>query len=428
MKAPFFIKLLCPTIGLFISIPTVSAQNATSKQITLAEALQRAGNNNPAIVALQFSERAADGLIEQAGLRPNPTLDISAENFLGTGRVQSVRSLETTIQASQLIERGGKREKRVALATRGREIASKELAVLKAEILQTAATAYVELLAAQERRALLQEPLKLARSTLASVELRQRSGAASNAEVARAKAAMAVAQGECARADAAVTSAQTALAASWGGIPSAEEYATGQIQIPEVIPSLEDAQAKLLKHPLIAADQAGIEGMRAALELEKAGAKQDITVGGGVRFLRDGSDAAFVTGVSIPLAVRNKNQGNIRAARERVSGAEHKLRVTEATLRSRLIAAWQELNAAYVSANSLTRDVLPATQAAYESVNKSYEAGQLPLVNVLDAQRDLVSIQKEILESKAAYIAAMVRVSGLIDPSYTSVSIDIAKR
>jgi hypothetical protein len=47
---------------------------------------------------------------------------------------------------------------------------------------------------------------------------------------------------------------------------------------------------------------------------------------------------------------------------------------------------------------------------------------------VLDAQRDLVSIQKEILESKAAYIAAMVRVSGLIDPSYTSVSIDIAKR
>ena len=73
--------------------------------------------------------------IEQAGLRPNPTLDVTLENFLGTGKLQGTRQLETTVQTNQIIERGGKREKRIALAGRGHDTATKEFAVRRSEVI-----------------------------------------------------------------------------------------------------------------------------------------------------------------------------------------------------------------------------------------------------------------------------------------------------
>ena len=116
-----------PSLGLALLFTVVgtSAQEASPSRLTLAQTLAFAAERNPALAAQAYQERAAEGLIEQAGLRPNPTLEVGLENVLGTGRVQGVRSLETTVQASQTFERGGKRDKRVALASRERDTAAR---------------------------------------------------------------------------------------------------------------------------------------------------------------------------------------------------------------------------------------------------------------------------------------------------------------
>jgi len=398
---------------------TSSTAFSSTGPLTLAGVLARAAENNPALAAQSYGERAAEALIEQAGLRPNPTLDVTAENFLGTGNVQGVRSLETTVQASQTFERGGKRDRRVALASRERETAAKEFAVRRAEVLAASAVAYVETLAAQERLALAEEPLTLARETLAVVDARVKEGAASPAESARARASLASAQGEFARAQAALSSARASLAAMWGGRAEEVGMLSGKIFVPETLPGEEVFLAQIARHPRFEFQQAVIEGRRASLELEKAQAAQDVTVGGGVRFLREGTDAAFVAGVSIPLPVRNKNQGNIRAARETLSGAEQSMRAVEAELRANVTAAWQELAAAHTTAQTLRRDALPATEEAYAVVRRAYEEGQLPLIDVLDAQRALVSLRREILDAESAYAVALTRVEGLTNPAFT---------
>lgn len=428
MKAIDSFVPLNPLVGLLLLLPFASASGADLPTLTLEQALQRASSQNPTLAALQFESRAVEGLVEQAGLKPNPTLDISGENFLGTGRTQGVRSLETTVQASQLIERGGKRAKRVALATRDRELVGAECALQRSDVLAATATAYIELLAAQERLALAKAPLALAQSTVAAVELRLGTGAASQAELARAKAALASAQGEVARGEAAVQAARTELASSWGSEAEPGLLAEGCIQIPEKLPDQAALSGLLSRHPSLALQQATIASQRASLDLEKANAAQDISVGGGLRFLRDGTDAAFVAEVSIPIAIHNRNQGNIRAARERVSGAEQGLHAAQTRLRSRFAMAWQELSTAHTTARSLRREVLPAMQEAYDSVRKAYEVGQLPLINVIDAQRDLVAVQKEILEAETAYLAALARLSALTDPGYAALSAALSLR
>lgn len=413
-----------PLVGLavFLTALTGRAQEVPPPALTLTTALQRAAEHNPGLVAQSYTERAAEALIEQAGLRPNPTLDVSLENFAGTGRARGVDSLEATVQASQTFERGNKRGKRVALAGREREAAANEFAVRRTEVLADSATAYVAMLAAQQRLALAAEPLKLARETVAAVDVRVRAAVASPAEAARARAALAAAQADYARAEAGLANARAALAATWGGHPAEVSMVAGTLQVPTELPAEEAFLGKLARHPRLALQQSIIAGRRASLELEQAQAAQDVTAGGGLRFLREGSDAAFVAGISVPLPVRNKNQGNIRAARENLAGAEQSVRVVEIELRVAFTAAWQDLTAAHTAAQNLRREALPATEEAYTAVRHAYEQGQLPLIDVLDAQRALVALRRELLDAEADYATALTRAEALTDGSFAAVT------
>lgn len=429
MSLSFHFHRLRPLLGLAILLTAVGAyaQEAAPPALTLREALRRAADRNPSLMAEGYRERAAEALIEQAGLRPNPTLDVGLENFAGTGRVQGVRSLETTVQASQTFERGGKREKRVTLAGRERETAGKEFAVRRTEVLSASALAYLETLAAQQRLALAAEPLKLARETIAAVDLRVKAGAASPAESARARAALAASQADFARAEASLAAARAALAATWGGNATEVQSVTGTLQVPAELPAEAPFLAKLAVHPRLDLQQSVIAGRRAALELERSQATQDVSVSGGVRFLREGTDAAFVAGVSVPIPFRNKNQGNIRAARETLAGAEYGVRAVEVELRAEFTAAWQALTAAHAAAQGLRRDAMPATEEAYAAVRRAYEQGQLPLIDVLDAQRALVALRKDLLETEIAYAGALIRAEALTDANFATVSALIAQ-
>lgn len=421
-----FIRFLRPTpslgLVLLLSVVGASAQEAAPPPLSLGDALKRAAAQNPTLAAQGYAERAAEALIEQAGLRPNPTLDVGLENVLGTGRTQGVRSLETTVQASQTFERGGKRENRVALAGREREVAAKEFAVRRAEILTDSAHAYIAVLAAQQRLALAAEPLKLARETVTAVEVRVNAGVASPAETARARAALAAAQADYARAEASLLTARAVLAATWGGVPAEVSGVAGTLQIPDALPSEAAFLTKLSTHTRLDLQQALIAGRRAVLQLQQAQATQDVTASGGLRFLRDGTDAAFVAGFSVPIPYRNKNQGNIRAARENLAGAEQSVRAVEVELRVAFTAAWQDLTAAHLAAQNLRRVALPATEEAYAAVRRAYEQGQLPLIDVLDAQRALVALRRELLDAEAAYAAALARAEALTDVSFPALS------
>ncbi len=411
-----------PSLGLafLVTASRVIAQEAPPSPLTFNEALQRAAEHNPALAAQGYAERAAEALIEQASLRPNPTLDVALENFGGTGAFRGADGIESTVQASQVLERGGKRAKRVALAGRERDVAAKEYAVHRAEVLGSTASAYVAVLAAQQSLALAAEPLKLARETVAAVDIRLKAAVASPAEPARARAALASAHADVARAEAVLVNARTTLAATWGGRPADVGRVAGGLHIPAALPPEDEFLAKLALHPRLDFQQAVIAGRRAALTLAHAQAKQDVTVGGGVRFIREGSDAAFVAGVSVPLPFSNQNQGNIRAARETLAGAEQSVRAVEAELRVAFTAAWQDLVAAHTAAQNLRREALPATEEAYAAVRSAYEQGQLPLIDVLDAQRALIGLRHQLLEAETAYAAALARAEALTHASFPS--------
>lgn len=409
-------KLFLPLLSLLLPFTTMSAT-----PLTFDAALARAAQH-PRLVAQQTVGRAAAALTEQAGQRPVPVLGVSLENFAGTGASRGFNGFETTVELSQTIERGDKRTHRTALAVRAEAIAAAEFAVLQRDARARTAAAYIAALTTQARLELAATPLALARATLAAVEDRVQAGESSPAESARARTVLALTQAEFARAEAAFTSALAALAVTWGGEPTTVTSLMGELTVPDALPAVEELLARLPDHPQLALQHAVVSGRRASLRLEQSHNTQDITVAGGLRFLREGSDAALVAGISVPLPTRNRNQGGIRAARENLTGAEQILPAVEQELRAAFTAAWQELIAAHAAVIALCRDALPAATEAHAIVRQAYEEGQLPLLDVLDAQRALADLQREILHEQSAFATALVRLEALTDPTFSLTS------
>ena len=67
---------------------------------------------------------------------------------------------------------------------------------------------------------------------------------------------------------------------------------------------------------------------------------------------------------------------------------------------------------------TLRREVLPATQEAHAIVSRAYGEGHLPLIDVLDAQRALASLRRELLDAEESYLAAHARAEALADSAF----------
>jgi len=390
----------------------------TPDELPLSAALARAEQQHPVLRAAGYRARVADASVEQADVRPNPTLGVEVENVLGTGAWRGTRGLEATVQASQTFERGGKRERRVTLARHERRAVEHAFAVQRAKVLEATAVAFVEALAAQARVELAGEPVRLARELVAALEQRQAAGAAGPAEVARARASVALAEVERQRAEAGLTAARARLAALWAGRAEDVPPLVGTLGLPATPPDREAWLARLADHPRLARQAALREAAEAAVDLARAGAVPDVTVGGGVRFLREGADVGFVAGLSLPLPIYDRNQGNVRAARAELAAVEEEGQATERELRVEFAAAWQELVSTREAAAALQREAVPAAEQAERLVRGGFAAGETALLDVLEARQLLVAVRREVLDLTAAHLVAHARLEALADLSF----------
>ncbi len=144
--------------------------------ITLRKALALALMHNPELKVFSLETRAAQARELQAGLWPNPEIEVEVENVGGTGELRGFDAAETTIQLSQLIELGDKSQKRKKVASFEKELANLDYQNKRLEIFSEAAKAFILVLKAQEKLQLSNELLKLSAESFETVEKRVNAG------------------------------------------------------------------------------------------------------------------------------------------------------------------------------------------------------------------------------------------------------------
>ncbi len=399
----YYARGLAVCLGL-VTCVAIAAQAEAPLQnelpsLTLPQAVNMALQRNPQLRAFAYELLAQDARIDTAGLRPAPELGVQLEDFAGTGDFQGVDAAQATLTLSRAFELGGKRERRLDSARAGRARLDVEQQAQQLDVVAEVARRFIHLASDQEQLRLTRLATELTRQTITATEQRVAAAKAPEVELRRARITLARAQVEEEHAEHELLTSQRKLAAMWGdtevkfGSAQADLY---QLPQPGTFATLLTA---LERNPdtLRFASEARLRD--AEIRLSETRARADLTLSAGVRQLQETRDQAFVVGFSIPLFGVSRAQGAIaeaQALRDQTdAGREaHRVRV-----QAQLFELYQELKHAITAAETLRTTVLPEMEAALKDTRYAFERGRYSYLEWVDAQRELVSVKRALIEA-----------------------------
>ncbi|WP_226477380.1 TolC family protein [Pseudomonas sp. MWU16-30323] len=381
----------------------MTVQGVNAQTLTLESALQTAFANNPDMAAAQWEIDIAQGGRQQAGLIPNPVASWDAEDTRRNSRT-------TTVKLSQTLELGGKRGARIDVATRAQEAAALTLEQrrngLRAEVID----GYYGALRAQERLDLAQRSLALAERGLVVANGRVTAGKSSPVEATRAQVQLSEIRLEFNRAQMGLTDAYRRLAASTGAANTDFQAVATQAQAAPALPSTSQLLARLEQTAELRLAELQIVQGEAALGLEKAQRIPDLDVSIGSQYDASVRERVNVVGVSMPIPLFNRNQGNVLAASRRADQARDLRNAAELRLRTETRQALDLWQTANTEVRSFNQQILPAAQSAVDSATRGFEMGKFNFLDVLDAQRTLIAARTQYLAATAQATEAWVRI------------------
>ena len=398
----------CAVVALTAALDLTASTRARAEPITLTEALSRAATLSPTLAAAEAAIQAAQGRAQQAGFRPNPELDLSVENFAGTGAFRGMDQTESTISVGQRFELGGKRSARQRAAEAEIDAARLRLAVARADLLNEVRDAYAEAWADGRRVELARDQFIRAENLQTIATELVDAGREPPLRALRARTAALEAVGRVRATEAEYAQAQRALAALWGG---AEDLPEPQAPITEPTPAPVTDPADALDVRLAEAE---VASSIAVFDRERTLSRPDVTLSVGARQFRGTDDTAVVFGASVPIGVFDRNQGNIAAANADRTGAEARRNAALAGAIRQTRDAQAALRTAEARLTFLETRAEPEAIEAVRIAREGFAAGRFTLLDVLDAEDALNTLQSDLITAeldRSQALAALTRVT-----------------
>ena len=392
---------------------------ATSAEVTIDELVTRALADNPELRAARADVDAATGRLQQAGLRPNPELDLGGQKALSPDN-------NLTVAVRLPLDLNDRKGGRVAVAEQDVELKRRQLADRERRLRADVRMKAGELLAARRNLDVSEQLLDVNRRALAVVGSRVREGAApaidENLQLVEVNRLEASRQLLVSRCD--IAALQLRLLA---GMP-ADAALMLRGELTTSAPSLDRADAPrraLASRPDLAAARADVAMARAVIRKEQAEGRWDASVsigymrqdtGFGLNGLTNSGQVRpiqdvfhyFGGGVTIMLPVRNRNQGNIAAAEAGARAAERRLEFATLTVQQEVDAAFAQLEAATRSLEIYGRGVRDVARRNLDVVRQSYELGRGSLLDVIAEQRRFIDVETGYTDAlKQVYDAAV---------------------
>lgn len=378
------------------------AQDRATGVLTLERAVALTLERSAELAAARKEHDAAAAGVTQAGVLPNPNLELAADNF-GNARKRDAGDRTLSVGLSQLIERGGKRDARLRQAEAVRESAARDLEALRTRLSGSVRIAFYDLLAAQARADLANDAMQLATQVAETVARRVRAGRVSPVEELKAGLALSGARIEREQAARETAALRQRLAALWGDLTPGFSRADGDLDALPTLPAIAVLIDRARASPLLARWDSEADRRRAALEIERAKAVPDVTLSAGVTRFNLFDDHALMVGVSIPLPVFDRNSGAILEAHRRLDKSADERRGEEIRLITELAEARQRAEAARSEVATLRAEILPGAQTAFNAAQRGYELGRFGILDVFDAQRTLIDNRLRHLRALAEF-------------------------
>lgn len=398
VSTPATLRAGSPVEGADLPVP-VPRDGPLPASLTIQMALDEAEARSPAILAARARVEAQRARIRQAGFLANPELSVEVENFLGTGDLSGLRRTEATVSVSQRLDIGGRRRTRVAAAQAELIAEQLRLAIARADLAQAVRLQFARAVTARDRLRIAEENAFNAREIARVASILVNEGRDPPLRGVRARSAAAQAEAELEAARAEEIAARGTLAGLFGVSEPPQSVTGGMLDLePTQVDPEQSLEVRLAEAERVQAE--------AEVGSQVAQGRLDPAVGLGVRHTRETGDFALVGGVTMPLQVFDRNQGNVEAARAGVRAAEANLAGAMASARVRTHNAIVAVEAAEARVRALETAGLPEAAEAMRLAQLSYQEGRASLLELLDAQNAYRTAQLALVDARLALATA----------------------
>lgn len=392
---------------------------AQAKPFTLANALGVAYETNPQLDAQRAKLRATDESVAKAnaGWRPS----INAKGTYGTQHYEfggplppsipstsNTHPLQGQVTLDQPIFRGGRTwaeiSKAKALVRAGRA----QLTGTEQTVLLAAVTAYMDVVRDQAIVDLRQHNVDVLAKQLKATELQFKVGELTRTDVAQSRARLSGAQ-------AALVTAQGQLAVSHATfqqvIGRPVETLDTKTKLPKLPGTIDDAQALARKESptLIAAQETeraadlaindSVGAMLPQVSLQAQYGYSAAQSFGGVLAQPTTNSTSLMAMLTIPLYQGGADQADVRQAKQLYSQSQLNRVYADRQVREAVQAAWQSFQSAQSAIVSNEAQV-QANKLAYEGVRKEQQVGARTILDVLNAEQELLNSQVAVVTSR----------------------------
>ncbi|GAB4324933.1 MAG: TolC family protein [Candidatus Zixiibacteriota bacterium] len=385
--------------------------------LTFDDVLRRVAAHNPTLQSLLFQEQAAQGAMTQAGLWPNPEIEVEAEEvgWDAPGLTES----EVAVVLAQEFELFGQRGAR-------KEFAQSEIRATRLRTRQAAFDLYLDakerfyaLAHAQTRLKLADTSVSLAEGIVANIDFRIGKGAALQSEYLLAQLEKHRAELQREQARQALSVARMALVSLWNGAaadPPLRVAADSEPPFTRTIEELPDVEHLIDSTRAVVQFRAESDRLQAEQSLAAADARPSLTVRGGYKRVQANESNSFVLGVGFPLPFLNRNQGIRQELEARRRSIDYEIERARMEARSAIYSNVTTLEQLIRRHDTLDSLLLPTAADAYRTLQAAYEAGRVPYTQLLEAERSLNELRAEhadLLLSIHQHIIALERVTGV---------------
>jgi len=403
----FRATVVAASLAVSIAVAAVTAARAE----TLEEALTKAYENNPTLLAARARLRATDEGVSQAlsGWRPTVSLsyDVGKDYTSTNGSSRTSRNSTPRgggLSLDQNVYEGGKtvattaRAEQEVLAERAR------LASTEQDIMLRAATAYTNVLRDQAVLRLTQSNERVLQRQLEATRDRFQVGEVTRTDVAQAESRLSRSTSERIAAEGELAKSRADYRDVVGDFPGTLQPARPAVDIPASQDGASE-QARSGNPAVISArfnERAAAAGIRVARAdlLPTVDIEGDLSRDHDVSSTVERSDgASIVATLSVPLYQAGAVSSRIREARQIHS---QRLRELDAAVRSAVATAtqaWESYQTARAQISAFDAEVRAAS-IALEGVRQEAQVGSRTVLDVLDAEQELLNARVSLVRAR----------------------------
>ena len=397
--------------------PASAQAAAPAMPLTIEQAVREAVDHNLSVVAERYNLAVADARVLTASLRPNPVLTASAMLPDATIYNSNVNPKEGIVRGDVLIERGGKRERRIDVAQQARGVTELQLQNTVRALTLNVQSAFIDVQQAQSDLQLARESLAAFNEIVAINTERVRSGDLASVELARSRLAALQFQNDVRSREAKLAAARHRLRALLGRSDAEPIEVAGELRRDGagMRPDALQAQAFQLRPDLKALERDQARSS-ADVRLQLAQGKIDYTVS--AEFHRQAAPGSLTGNewglfLSAPIPIFNRNQGEAERARQEARQAAARIAALQSDITSELRSAWDRFTTARELVDTIEQQMLAQARDVRDTTAYSYRGGEASFIELLDAQRTFNETMQSYNEARAEYARSLYTLDAL---------------